>query len=115
MKNKPHTLRSGIAWLELLLSLAVIALVFQIWPNLGSILLFALYFRNWSQTVWFVANVVIVVLLLGIHFGPRLANDWREQRQKNSVERKKADKAQQKKKEREALERMQESRSRRIY
>jgi len=75
---KAHrSFRSGFAWLELLLVLAVPALLFQLFPSLWSGTLWALDVRNWPRTVWFAGNVVVVVLLVAIRFGPELVQDWR--------------------------------------
>lgn len=109
MINKP---RNGIAWLELLLALAAVVFLFQLFPNQ---ILKGMDFRNWPRAVWFAGNVIIVFILVGIRFGPNLHKEWQERCQRIASERAKTENSLKLKKERKALERMQESRSRRIY
>ena len=115
MMHRSRTSRNGIAWLELLLLLAVMILLIQMWPAFGSRILWGIDVRNWSSSERFMANVAFVLVLVAIRFGPDLLNQWRERRQRIASERAKAGKALKMKEEREALERMQESRKRRIY
>lgn len=115
MRHRSRISRNGIAWLELLLALAFVLLVLQLVPSLRNIVLRTLDFRNWPRTVWFVGNAVVVALLLSVRFGPDLLQQWRERRQRIASERAKVKKALAVKKEREDIERMQESRRRRIY
>lgn len=107
--------RNGVAWLELLLAIAVIFLVLQLVPSLGQTVLYAADFRNWPRTVWFAANLGIVTLLLAVRFGPYLLQDWRDRQQHLRSEHTKAEKASALKKHREAIEQMKASRRRRIY
>ena len=107
--------RNGVAWLEILLGLAVVILVLQMVPSLGQALLYAADFRNWPRTVWFAGNAGIVVFLLAVRFGPDLLRDWRERRERLHSEHDKAEKTSTLKKQREAIERMKESRRRRMY
>lgn len=115
MTRRSRPSRNGFAWLELLLVLAAVVLLIQIWPAFGNRILRGIDIRNWSSSVKFVANVLIVLVLIGIRFGPELLSQWRERRLRIACERAKADKALIMKKRREALERMQESRKRRIF
>ena len=111
----PRYGRRGFAWLEFLLIVTAITLLLQIWPGFGSMLLFAVDVRNWTRGVWFTANSLIVLLLIGIRFGPNILNDWRNRREEAAAEKARLAKAIKKKQEKEALQRLQESRSRRIY
>ena len=72
--------RAGFAWLELLLALAFFALMFQVFPSLGSALWSALDIRTWSQTTWFALNLLVLLGLFGIRFGSDLYADWKERR-----------------------------------
>ncbi len=60
--------RSGFAWLELLLALAILALVLQLFPSVWVGTLWALDVRNWPRTVWFAVNCVLLLALVGIRF-----------------------------------------------
>lgn len=107
--------RSGVAWLELLLGLAVLFLVLQMVPSLGQTLLYAADFRNWPRTVWFAGNAGVVAFLIVVRFGPDLIKEWRERQQRLCSGHIKAEKKKELKKQQETLERMKESRHRRMY
>jgi len=107
--------RRGGVRLELLLVLAVAALVFQLIPPLWTGTLWALDVRNWPRTIWFAANLVVVVTLVAIRFGPDLYDDWRMRHERRAAERAKKQKQQELHEQRETLERLQQARSRRIY
>lgn len=72
--------RGGFAWLELLLALAFLALLFQVFPSLWFGLWAALDVRNWSRAVWFAANIVVIVALFGVRFAPEVAAGIRARR-----------------------------------
>lgn len=101
--------------LELTLALASFALVLQCFPSLWHGMLAAIDVRNWSRTVWFVFNVFVLVALAGVHFGPQLLDDWRIRQQRLAIERSKQEEQLRRKNQAELLDRMQESRRRRIY
>lgn len=63
----------GFGRLELLLVLAFLALLFQVFPALWLGLLWALDVRNWPREVWLAINVGVVLALFAIRFGPELA------------------------------------------
>ena len=115
MIRRLQATRRGVAWLELLLLLAALALLLQLWPALGAQFLRALDIRNWSSSIKFLANLGFVLVLVGIRFGPDFLRDWRERRVRITAERAITDKAVKLKAEREAIERMQQSRRRRMY
>lgn len=110
-----RTSRRGFAWLELLFLLALILLVLQLVPSFGSAVIWALYPWNWPRTVWFVVNVVVVIVLLGVRFGPDLTAQWRERGQRLRSERAQLEKSRELKQQREAIERLQENRRRRNH
>jgi prepilin-type N-terminal cleavage/methylation domain-containing protein len=62
--------RRGFALLELLLVLAIAVLAIQLSAALRSWIVALADIRQWSRTSWFVANLVAVVLLAAIRFGP---------------------------------------------
>lgn len=104
-----------IGWLELSVLLVLFALLFQIWPSLGAYVLWVMDIDNWSSSAKFVVNLVFVLLLLVVRFGPDLLHSWRERRSRIASEQAVTAKATKMKKEREAIERMQQSRRRRMY
>ncbi len=101
----------GFAWLELLLALAMVALVLQLFPPL----LVLVDFRNWSRSTWFAMNMVVVLALLTFRFGPDLLSDWRGRQQRLAADREKAEHIETCKVQREAIERVKRSRRRRMY
>ena len=64
--------RHGVAWFELLLVLAVVALLFQLFPAAWSWLVGALDPRSWSRQTWFLANLAVVLVLLSIRLAPEM-------------------------------------------
>ncbi len=109
--TKPLNDRHGFAWLELLLALAAVALVFQLFPSLLSLI----DPRNWTRVAWFAANVAVVFVLVGVRFGPDWVEDWRERQERLAKEHTKAEKIKKLKEQHETIERMKTSRRRRIY
>ncbi len=114
MRNKSHH-RTGFGGLELLLALAVLALVLQMFPRAGKTVLWMLDVRNWPRTVWFGANLVVLLVLVGVRFGPQVVEDWRTRRERLASEHARHEKEREIRAQREALERMQEAKRKRIY
>jgi hypothetical protein len=108
-------LRAGFAWLELLLVLALLALVLQLLPSLRTAALWLLDFRNWPRTLWFAATWIVLLVLVGIRFGPGMYGDWRRRRERLAAVRAMEQKQQDLKAERERLARMKEAMKRRVY
>ena len=103
--------RNGYAWLEILLGIATLALLFQLFPSLWQ----AIDFRNWSRVTALVVNLLAIVFLIVLKASPNLIADFRERRQRSKAERLKMEKGQKRKEQREAVERMQESLKRRKF
>jgi hypothetical protein len=78
--------RLGAAWLESLLVVAFLALLFQVFPSLWTLLWSAIDIRQWSRTTWMAMNVVVVLLLFGVRFRPNVVAIMRE-RQKRLASR----------------------------
>ncbi len=98
----------GFGLLELILALAVLALISQLWPPILDV-------RQWSRATWFILNLVIVLALVVARFGPDSYQEWKDRRQRLLVERTKAEKVHKLREQREAIERMAAARKRRIY
>ena len=63
--------RSGFAWLELLMVLAGLALVLQLFlPSVWWAMVSSLDVRNWSRLTWFLVNLGVLVALVGIRLAP---------------------------------------------
>ena len=109
-----HQHRRGVAWLEILLVLAVLALLFQVFPQLWFNTLWALDVRNWSRAAWFALNIGVVLVLFAIRYAPEVHQQWK-QRKSNRVRHRTEDEEQRKlREERELYERMKEARKRQV-
>ena len=115
MKRLSYQQRSGFVWLELLLALAMLALLVQLFPQVGRFALWALDVRNWPRSVWFIGNLGILLLLVGLRFGPQLVEEWKSRRDRLAVEATQKHRQQELKEQREALERLKQAQRRRIY
>lgn len=105
---------SGFAWLELLLVLAFLALVIQVFPSAWRSLVWAVDVRNWSRGVWMTLNFGVVLVLFGIRFGPGLLDASRKPRKRVARECEQHEKQLTAKEERELYERMREARKRQV-
>jgi hypothetical protein len=113
--------RTGVAWLELLLVLAVLALLLQVFPSLIVDLRSVLDLRNWTVWSWFSAFCVLFALLCVIRYVPEIADGFKEQGQRNAFKRSRrksqddvAAKLRQMDQERELYRRMMEARKRQV-
>jgi type VI protein secretion system component VasK len=113
--NSEKPPRVGYRWLEWMLVLSVFCLVVQVFPRFGQLVLLLVDPRNWPRTAWFAVNLFVLLALVAVRFAPQLLADWRERKERLTVEKTKHDKQQELKAEREALERMQQAKRRRIY
>jgi hypothetical protein len=77
MRNQKWS-RAAFAWLELLLAIAILALLIQLLPTLWPIARRILDVRHWSRRGWIVANIIVVLALVGVRFGPELRSGFRE-------------------------------------
>ncbi|TWT37165.1 hypothetical protein KOR34_21120 [Posidoniimonas corsicana] len=112
--------RAGIGKLELLLVLAILSLMLQLFPSLWGSFLFAIDTRNWSRSAWLLLNGLIILGLVGIRLGPELVAGWRAQPRSKRIRRRKRPLAMRvrrgdwkdldDKSQRELFERMQEAR-----
>jgi hypothetical protein len=115
MKRVSCQKREGFAWVELLLALAVLALLFQIFPQIGGLVLWILDVRNWPRSVWFFGNLGILFILIALRFGPQLIEDWRSRRNRLAAEVAEKHRQQELKDQRESMERLKQAQRRRIY
>jgi hypothetical protein len=68
---------SSVPWLEMALAACVIALVFELFPGLGNQLIKWSDVTTWSRRTWFLANLIFVLSLLLVRFGPELLQIYR--------------------------------------
>jgi hypothetical protein len=114
----PLQRRSGLARLEILLAIAVVALVFQLNPSLFN----KLDVRRWSGGAWFAANAILFAILCLFRLVPEFVADARQgpvKRRPTAAERAKtestAERKQRMKEERELYQRMKDARRRRLW
>ena len=67
-KPNSSTTRSG-AFVLLLLAAAIL-LLFQLFPGIWNELKQLFDFRTWSQREWFIANLLLVIVLVALRFAP---------------------------------------------
>lgn len=114
-KNRCRALASLELLFVLLLILAFLALVLQLFPDTAHIALWGLNPRNWPRTMWFVVNIAVVLILLTVRFGPQFVEDFRERKARLASEDEKHQKQQELKEQRDSLDRLKQAQRRRIY
>ena len=109
--------RSGFALLELLLVLALVALILQLFPSFWA----ALDARTWSRATWVVLNLVVLAsLVIGRHAEPIIGSmhDFARYRAANKAkvrqEKSRREKNAELEEQRKLYERMREARKRQI-
>jgi hypothetical protein len=115
-------LRQGVAWLEILLALAVLSLVIQLFPGAPLTAARMLDVRNWSSWIWFAVNAILFAIFCGIKYAPYVIAQVREDRHRRAaavVERSKVKGIEDRKREaaekRTFYQRVRESRRRRMW
>ncbi|MCI0332052.1 MAG: hypothetical protein L0228_02350 [Planctomycetes bacterium] len=106
--------RGGFGRLEVLLVLAFVTLLFQVFPSLWNGLVWSFDLRNWSRGAWMSANVAIVLVLFSIRFGPDLYREWRGRRPRIARKSERHEKQLTLKEERALYERMREARKKQV-
>lgn len=86
--------RSGLAWLELLLVLAMTSLLLQLFPAAGSWILGAIDAREWNRITWFLVNVLFVFLFVGIRAMPEIKVGLARKRERTAIRRKREQRTQ---------------------
>jgi len=81
--QQPAERESRMPWLELVLGAAMLALVSQFFPALGTTIGQALDFRNWGRGTWFVVNILVLLFLCSLRFIPELLRSFRQKRIRN--------------------------------
>jgi hypothetical protein len=110
MTNR-RSVRNGLAWLEILLAIAILALILQLFPNLGR----ALDVRNWTRGVWFLVNGLVVIALILIRFAPDQVLEWQSRRGRTAADHKILERQRAAREHRESLEQIRKARKRRLY
>ncbi|TWU00437.1 hypothetical protein Pla108_13880 [Botrimarina colliarenosi] len=112
--RKLYAGRLGFAWLELLLALAIVSLLLQLFNVSATRLYTAMDMRTWSGGVWFLAFALVFVVLCGVRFGPEVAKGFvaQDRKFKLTVSEEKMRKRKEYEKERALYERMNEARKR---
>lgn len=115
MENDETSRRWRIGWLESLLVVAIALLLLQVFPQVGLAVLWAVNPVNWPRTTWFTVNLLVVLTLVAIRFGPDLYADWRERRLQRRKHRQEEAHKKELKEQRKVLEESKAARRRRIY
>jgi hypothetical protein len=110
-----HRGRGGLGRLEVALVVAVLALLFQVFPGAWFWMLSILDVRNWSRWAWLAANVGVVLALFVVRFGPEWYADWHERQERRKAEESKRAKERELREQREMFERLKEAQKRRVY
>lgn len=111
----PRISSHSLGRLEILLVIAFVALVFQVFPALWFGLIWAVDVRNWARSAWMGTTVAILAVLFGLRFVPDLWADWRERRCDAASALAKREKQLKAKAERERVAALRRGRSRRMY
>lgn len=107
--------RSGLGWVEILLILAVISCLLQVFPSLWDAVSAVIDIRQWPRAVWFYLNAILIVIFVCARFAPDFYNAWSNRQMQLAIDRKKKHELHARKAERERLEQIRQARSRRIY
>jgi hypothetical protein len=103
--------RRGSAWIELLLVIALVSLLLQLCPALVQ----ALDFRSWSRGTWLFVNLVFVLGLAGFRFAPEVLRARSDRHKRDTDVAAKLERKQRAIARRESIQRIKESRRRRLY
>lgn len=76
--HSKRTDRWGAAWLEVLIAIAFMVLVFQLFPSFAMKLTEIVDMRYWSRLTWFLVNTGVMLLLVVVRFGPNIIDYWRQ-------------------------------------
>lgn len=112
--------RRDVPWLELLLVLAIILLLWQLAPSIASRLLPLVDARRWSRATWLVVNALVILVILAIQYrNASVSVEGVRQRRAKGCDRKLSAREVTKRKadeieERKLYKRMQEARKRQV-
>jgi len=107
--------RLGFAWLELLLAILFLVLMIQLLPRQTPRVAAMLDVRYWSRWTWFAFNLVAVLTMIAIRFGPDLLQAWQSRQSEKRSVVDKVSKRVELDERRKMLERIKESRNRRVW
>lgn len=93
--------KNGFALLELILVLAIISLLFQLFPSAWWWTVSVLDVRDWSRVTWFVANIVFLTVVVAVHVAPDIKRFFAE-RKRSAVKRAKREQQKRKAEDRQA-------------
>jgi hypothetical protein len=108
-------LRLGAAWFELLLAIAFVILLFQVFPRLWNDSIWLIDVRNWSRTSLLLVNLLVIMALGSIRLWPSIVHSWQDRSEKRSAERMQREKRAALKEQKETLARLKEGQKRRLY
>lgn len=76
----PFTNRRAIAKLEVLLAVASLVLIWQLFPSFVNRTIVALNVMRWTASAWLALNAFAIASLMGVRYGPSVVKAWREYR-----------------------------------
>jgi hypothetical protein len=94
---------------------ACIALSAQLFPAVYETIGLVIDVRRWPSAIWLLLNVVVVLVLVCLQFGPDLYQQWRARKSRLAADLEKRQRQQKLKEEKEMFERLRQARSRRLY
>lgn len=113
--NPNVTRRHGSSTLELLFVLALVAFVVLLIPSLGGNIVWAIDFRNWPRTVWFMVNWLVLGALLMVRFAPGVYRSWAERCERKQRMTRQQEKQETLREQRKQIEAIKKAQSRRSY
>jgi hypothetical protein len=81
-----QSMRRWAVCLMLLLALAGLALMLQVFPSAFPLIFGTLDVRNWPRTAVFWLNWLVLVALVAIRFVPVLVREWRGRRERRGLD-----------------------------
>jgi len=74
-----------VPWLEAILLVAVCTLLLQLFPSLGLAAQRVLNVRQWSRSTWFAANVLLLLFLCILYYGPSFRGILRSRKMRHAT------------------------------
>jgi hypothetical protein len=115
MNANPPSDRRSVPWTEIALGVALVALVFQLFPAVWWGLLWTLDLRNWTWGARFLGTLFVLVVLLGLQWGPGLRTDHVERKKQQSEARQRAEQVKTARQHKQMIEGIKEGRRRRQF
>jgi hypothetical protein len=103
---------SQFGWLEAGLLVAVVSLVFQLYPPAWWGLVWVVDVRNWDQRAWFYVTIVGLIVLIMVRFGPDLWLEMQQRRERAAKQKAETERVKQARERRKSIEEAKAARRR---